>query len=144
MECIQKQPSLPKDYNREFCVGNQVWTAGLPRHTDSLYDETDFRSHTEGNWETFAYSQTRENFAITPFIYYMLLYHLPNVFTSTHRNTWLGMWKVISIFPLQISEDSILTLITMTQNDTPLLGCLLRDSPVQAFEAEMKTPKCMS
>lgn len=54
------------------------------------------------------------------------------------------MWKVISIFPLQISEDSILTLITMTQNDTPLLGCLLRDSPVQAFEAEMKTPKCMS
>lgn len=61
---MQKQPSLREDFNREFWVGDQVWTADLPRHTDSLYDKTDFRTHSRRNWKTFAYSQTRENFAI--------------------------------------------------------------------------------
>lgn len=45
------------------------------------------------------------------------------------------------IFPLQIFEDSIFMWITMTQNDTAPLGRLIREIPVQIFQAEMKTPQ---
>lgn len=79
---MQKQPSLPEDYNREFWVGNEAWTAELPRHTDSLYDTADFRSHAEGSPETFAHGQTRVNFAVTPLTYYILLYPLSSLLTS--------------------------------------------------------------
>lgn len=74
-------------------------------------------------------------------LYATVTFTKPIYFCSLKYVVKIRYVGVIYLFSLQISEDMILVLITMTQSDTPLLGYLVKESPVQLFPVEIKIPK---